>query len=145
MKNKRSVICIILAVVLCFSCVVTAGAIEPRASEYLDAYDGYVEAIGNGEVEIWFEVYGKAIMTQIGAQTITLQEKAVGSSTWRTVANYHYTNYDNMMGGGTDYYIDHVDYEGIAGASYKAYITIWAGNNNGGDSRNITTEVEIAY
>lgn len=145
MKIKKSAICIILAVAICVSCVGVVAAVEPRASAYLRSYDGYVVATGNGEVEIWFEVYGKATMTQVGAQTIILQEKLAGSSVWRTVANYHYTDYDNMMGGGTDYHINHVDYEGVAGASYQAYITIWAGNNNGGDSRNITTEVEIAY
>jgi len=145
MKIKRSIVCIILAVVLCISCVVIVGAVEPKASLYLDSYDGYVVAKGNGEVEIWFEVYGTRTMTQIGAQAIVLQEKLAGSSTWRTVANYNYADYDNMMGGGNTYHINHVDYEGVAGASYQAYITIWAGNNNGGDSRNITTEVELAY
>ena len=51
MRIKKSVICIILIVAVCLSCVGVVAAVEPRASAYLTAYEGYVVATGNGDVE----------------------------------------------------------------------------------------------
>ena len=38
--------------------------------------------------------------------------------------------------------VDHVDYEGVPGRYYKAYVGIWAGPEDGGDTRYIWTPVE---
>ena len=40
--------------------------------------------------------------------------------------------------------MNHVDYQGVAGRYYKAYVQIWGGPAEGGDTRCIWTEVERA-
>lgn len=49
-----------------------------------------------------------------------------------------------MLGHDAIHYSSHVDYQGIAGRYYKAYVTIWAGKDGGGDTRYFWTSVKTA-
>ncbi len=83
-------------------------------------------------------------MDEIGALSICLQEKSNGSSTWTTIETYSYTDYPHMLGYNDNLYISSVYYSGEAGCSYRAYITVWAGKDGNGDSREILTDTVIA-
>ena len=42
------------------------------------------------------------------------------------------------------FYASSVDYSGTKGSSYRAYVTVWAGKNGDGDSREILTNIVVA-
>lgn len=149
-RKKSNALFRVLAVVLMLSLLApptamaaTESTVQPCASSYLQMYDTYVWPAGNGKVQVWFTVYGAQVMDELGVLTIVLQE-STNQSTWRNVATYDYTDYDNMLGYDTAFHSSHVDYDGTAGRYYRAYVTIWGGRNGGGDSRRIATAAELA-
>lgn len=150
MKRKKSsflvkLIVIILAFSLCAPIGVRAAVpetVEPRASAYLAAYTAYICAMGDGNLEIWFDVTGTDIWADIGVLTIFLYE-STDNSTFYWVKSFRFTDYPNMLWHDTYICMDHVDYEGVPGRYYKAYIEIWAGPEDGGDVRYIWTPVEL--
>ncbi len=144
MKKFYRIICMIIVVAVCVSCGIYAGAINPKASEYINSYDSFIQAEGGGEISIWYDVCGNTVQDEIGVTSITLEEKRVGSAIWEPVEYFSYTDYPGMMGRGTISCYGHIDYQGIVGASYRATVRFWAGSNNAGDSRIIVTNVVIA-
>lgn len=114
-----------------------------KASYYLDAYTTYIYPDGGGNIEIWFDVTATGTMDEIGALTIILKESTDGT-TWYTVKTYLHANYPNMLASNEMFYTSHVDYSGVSGRYYKAYVTIWAGEDGGGDSRQIITSIITA-
>ncbi|MGD9568684.1 MAG: hypothetical protein AB7V48_10210 [Sedimentibacter sp.] len=135
-----------MVLTLIFSTVSAASATDfsTQASLYLDRYYANIYSEGNGDISIWFEVEATGEMDEIGALSIRLQQKSTSSSTWKTIKTYSYTNYSNMLVNDKDFYVSSVDYSGIDGYSYRAYVTVWAGNDGNGDSREILTETVVA-
>lgn len=149
-RKKSNGLIRVLAVMLAVSLFVPATAmaaaetsVQPCASSYLQVYNTYVWPAGNGKVQVWFTVVGAQVMDELGVLTIILQE-STDQSTWRNVATYDYTDYENMLGYNTAFHSNHVDYDGTTGLYYRAYVTIWGGRNGGGDSRRLMTSAELA-
>ena len=143
MKRKIiSSLALILVFALSLAPAASASEQEIQASEYLSSYSAYIYPEGNGDISIWFDVQGTGIMDEIGALSIRLQNNSSGS--WTTVKTYSYTNYPNMLGYDDRFYVSSVDYSGVAGYSYRAEITVWAGKDGDGDSRVILTDAVIA-
>ena len=135
MKRKvLKTIAIALTLILCTVSAAFATDFNIQASEYLDRYDAYIYSEGDGDISIWFEVEATGKMDEIGALSIRLQQKPDESSTWKTIKTYSYVNYPNMLSGNTHLYGSSVDYSGTEGYSYRAYVTVWAGNDEDGDS-----------
>lgn len=84
-------------------------------------------------------------MDDLGALTIKLYE-STDNSTWTRVKTFKHDTYTDteMLGHDAIHYSSHVDYQGIAGRYYKAYVTIWAGKDGGGDTRYFWTSVKTA-
>lgn len=108
--------------------------IMPLASYYLDSYNTYICNMGNGRIEIWFDVMGTGIMDEIGVLSIKLYESS-DNSTWTRVKTYSHENYSTMLTTDDYYHCSYVSYQGTAGKYYKAYVCIWAGKNGSGDTR----------
>jgi hypothetical protein len=123
---------------------VSASDMDADASLYLGSYGAYVSSDGNGKVSVWFDVWGNETMDEIGALSISLQEKSSASAAWNDVKTYSHFNYPALLGSNTNYYYSHVSYSGTAGYLYRAYVTVWAGKNGGGDSRSVTTGTVVA-
>ena len=147
-RRERGLLVKLLAIILVISLCTPVGAhaaepetAEPRASAYLMAYTAYISAMGNGNLEIWFDVTGTDYWADIGVLTIYLYE-STDNSNFYWVKTFLFTEYDNMLWHDNYFCIDHVDYEGVPGRYYKAYVQIWAGPEDGGDSRYIWTPVE---
>ena len=140
---KKKLVSIITILFVISICAVPANA-AVQASRYLSSYSAYIWSEGDGNMTIYFDVQATGTMDDIGALSIRLQEKASGSSTWTTVKAYSHTNYTNMLSSDNDYYGSSVSYSGKAGYSYRAYITVWAGKNGSGDSREILTSTVVA-
>lgn len=122
---------------------VTPEPVAPRASSYLAAYTAYVCAMGDGNLEIWFEVLGTGTQEYLGVMSILLYE-STDNVNWTWVKTFYHTDYEQMLLTGAWQNIDCVPYEGVAGRYYKAYVGIWGGPDPGGDARYIWTEVERA-
>ena len=152
MKNRKHTIWLkfvacILAMALMAPISVSATVPEtvmPRASDYLMGYTAYVCAMGNGELEIWFEVTGTDIHEYLGVMIIYLYE-STDNVNWTWVKTFHHTNYEQMLLTDAWQVIDCVPYdEAVPGRYYKAYVGIWGGPDPGGDSRYIWTSSERA-
>ena len=115
----------------------------PYASRYLMGYTAYVCAMGNGELEIWFEVTGTGFQEYLGVTTIFLYE-STDNANWYWVDTFSHVDYDQMLLTNAWQHTDCVSYQGVAGRYYKAYVGIWGGPDPGGDSRYIWTPVERA-
>ena len=147
-RKKRhflvKLIAILLVVSLCAPIGVQAAMPEtsqPFASAYLMSYTAYICAMGNGDLEIWWEVTGTRTLADIGVLTVFLYE-STDNSNFYWVKSFRFTDYPNMLWHNDFMCVDHVDYEGVPGRYYKAYIEIWAGPEDGGDVRYIWTPVE---
>lgn len=149
MEKKKSrflvkLIAVFLAVSLCAPIGAQAAmpeTVAPMASAYLTSYTAYICAMGGGDLEIWFEVLGTGTWADIGVLTVSLYE-STDNSNFYWVESFVFTDYPNMLWHDTYICIDHVDYEGVTGRYYKAYVHVWAGPEDGGDGRYIWTPVE---
>lgn len=150
-RNRRLYDIIILILILSFilptgASAATSDEIMPLASNYLTSYTSYICAMGNGELQIWFRVTGTDDWADIGTLMIQLFESSTNtsSSTWTWVETFTHDAYPEMLYHNTWNILSHVTYEGTPGKYYKAYVTIWAGDEDcNGDSRCIWTPVEL--
>lgn len=145
MKTRKSeLINITVAVlIMIFIFPINAFAVEPRASDYLEAYSAYIYPAGWGKVQVWVSVDGTDYMDEIGALEIQLYESN-DNETWTWVKTFDYTDYPDMLGYNDYVHTGHVEYNGTIGRYYKAYVCVWAGENGDGDTRYFWTPVERA-
>ena len=130
----------IFALVLMLALLVPVGLpaaaqeIQPYASDYLNYANGYTVSVGSGKVNIQFYISGTSTMSDIGALSIQLYE-STNNSTWTRVKTFNSSVYSNMMGHNVSSYNSYVQYQGVAGRYYKAYVCAWASKNGDGGSR----------
>lgn len=135
-----------LALILAVPTYANASEIEtvqPRASYYIDSYQTYVYPAGSGKVQVWFDVTGTTYMDDIGALSIYLYESK-DNSTWTYIKTFNHSSYSDMLAHNEFVHMSHVDYQGVAGRYYKAYVCIWAGKDGGGDTRYLWTSAKKA-
>ena len=146
-KNIRflmKLIAIILVVSLCTPIYVQAAmpeTVAPQASDYLAEYTAYICAMGGGDLEIWFEVTGTARWADIGVVRIYLYE-STDNSNFYWVKTFQSAEYESMLWHDSYFCVDYVPYEGVPGRYYKAYVQVWGGSEDNGDSRYFWTPVE---
>ena len=117
--------------------------ISPMASAYLASYTAYICAMGDGELQIWYEVDGTGTQEYIGVLIVQLFE-STDNRNWDCVETFLHEDYDTMLAQNTFFHMDCVTYyEGIPGRYYKALVGIWGGPDDCGDSRYIWTPVEL--
>lgn len=119
-----------------------ASSITPYASSYLTSYNTYICAMGSGDLQIWFTVVGDTDMDDIGTLSIMLYE-STDNINWSWKKTFLHEDYEQMLISGI-VNSDYVPYDGVAGRYYKAYVCIYAGIGNNGDSRYMWTSVERA-
>ena len=124
----------IILIVVALVCPVNIKAVEPRASDYLEAYSAYIYPAGWGKVQVWFSVDGTNDMDEIGALEIKLYESK-DNETWTWVETYQHVDYSGMLGYNDFSHYGHVEYNGTIGRYYKAYVCVWAGKDRDGDTR----------
>lgn len=145
MYKKRSLLFRITALLLiiCLLCPITIFAAEPRASYYLDSYNAYPYSAGLGKIQIWFNVTGVSYMDDIGALTIQIYE-STDNVNWTWVEAYTNDTTSSMLGHDEIFYQSHVEYRGVIGRYYRAYVCVWAGKDGSGDSRYFWTSSQKA-
>ena len=151
MRNrKQSIILKFVACMLVMALMVpvsvSAAAPEtvmPCASDYLMCYSAYVCAMGGGDLEIWFEVTGTGTQEYLGVVSILLYE-STDNVNWYWVETYLNNEHDTMLATNAYHHMNYVEYDGVVGRYYKAYVQIWGGPDDTGDTRYIWTSVERA-
>ncbi len=121
----------------------TAEPVQPRGSDYLISYNAYIYPAGNGLIQVWFTVDGTDYMDTIGALTIKIYE-STDQVNWTWKKSFTNDTTPSMIEFNDYCYCSHVDYQGIPGRYYKAYVCIWAGKDNGGDTRYFYTSTKRA-
>ena len=147
-RKKSHFLAKLIALALVISLCAPIGAqaampetVQPMASAYLADYTAYICAMGDGDLEIWWEVCGTGTWADVGVLSIYLYE-STDNTNWEWVKTFQFTTYENMLAHNTYFCMSHVDYDGVPGRYYKAYVHIWAGPEDGGDGRYIWTPVE---
>lgn len=118
-------------------------ATAPRASYYLTSYNTYIYNASWGKIQVWFDVTGVNYMDDIGVLTIKVYE-STDNETWTWVKTYKHDTTSGMLAEDTVYHSGYVEYQGTIGRYYKAYVTIWAGKDGGGDTRYMWTQPKKA-
>ena len=133
--------CLVFALLLLISVPVSASAEEsqPRASIYLQTYSAYVYAVGNGGLQVQFNVISEYDLNEIGVLTIELYE-STDNVNFTRVKTFNYETYAQMMGFDTYIHSSYVPYQGVAGRYYKCYVTVWGSLRGRGDSREFWTD-----
>lgn len=140
MKRINSTLLNVIALCLVFSLFfsipvsATDTATTPYASYYLNAYNTYICDLGNGTIQVWYEVQSTRIMDEIGVLSIILYEVNSDGSLTR-VKTFSHENYNSMLATDDNYIYSNVSYQGSSSKTYKAYVCIWAGKNGSGDTR----------
>lgn len=149
MKNRKNgligkLMAILLVVSLCAPISAQAATLKtatPKASDYLMEYGACICAMGGGDLEIWFDVTGTGTLADIGVLTIYLYE-STDNENWYWVETFMFEDYDGMLEHNTYFCMNYVPYKGVPGRYYKAYVQVWAGPEDGGDTRYFWTPVE---
>ncbi len=150
LKRRQTYFTKVIAIVLAMALMMPIGVaaveqetVTPRASYYLAAYTAYICAMGDGNLEIWFEVTGTGTQEYLGVVSILLYE-STDNVNWYWVDTFLHTDYDQMLSVNDWQHASYVEYQGVAGRYYKAYVQIWGGPDDTGDTRYIWTSVERA-
>lgn len=151
MKNKptsavTSFIALLLVLTLITPIGVQAATItpaQPYASYYLESYNAYVHPAGSGAVEVYFSAVGSGYIDELGCLSVSIYE-STDNVNWTWKKTFTHDSTSGMLGYNTYYHGGHVDYQGTVGRYYKAYVTIWGGDNGDGDSRSFWTSAKKA-
>lgn len=122
---------------------VVSETVQPKASAYLSMYTAYVYAAGSGKVQVYHEAHGTNYIDELGCLSISIYE-STDNINWTWKKTFTHDSTSGMLGYNKIYHSGHVDYQGVAGRYYKAFVTIWGGDNGDGDSRSFWTSAKKA-
>lgn len=149
-EKSRFFIVRFVALILVFTLLTPVGAsaavaepVQPYASYYLDVYNAYVYAAGSGKIQVYFEAHGASYMDELGCLSVSIYE-STDNVNWTWKKTFTHDSTSGMLGYNVYSHFGHVDYQGVAGRYYKAYVTIWGGDNGDGDSRSFWTSAKKA-
>lgn len=148
-KRKYSAVMRIVTLLLAVMMILPMGAqaveetVQPRASDYLSSYSAYVYSAGWGNMRVYFNVTGTNYLEAIGALSIEIYESK-DNETWTWKDTYNHTDYSQMLSYNDNYHSGYVEYNGVVGRYYKAYVCIWGGGLEVGDARYFYTSAKKA-
>ena len=127
--TKRRLLVLFMAVIFMFTMSVSAMA---RASDQIGSYDIDVAPFSD-EIEVYFSVFGAAMMNKIGCESIYVYE--VGDLT--PVESFD--EYDaGMSRRNGSSHTNSIYFDSEKGVEYKVVVTIFAEDDDGRDSRSKT-------
>lgn len=146
-NTKRNVLNRVIALILVLTTLaplaVSATAPQTRASDYLNSYSAYVSVPGSRKVQVYYSVTGMNYMDEIGYMRISIYE-STDNSNFTCVKTFTDTNTPSLMAYNKIHHSGYVEYKGVAGRYYKAYVCVWAGDNGSGDTRYFWTSAKKA-
>lgn len=139
---KKRVISLISALIIFAFAASAEGANSLRASDYLVGYGVALEAMGDSEMRIYYDVDGKGRMEKIGAEALYIEY--YDGDAWRP--------FDTLLGAqNADFYsydaLGHLNYayfDGEPGVKYRVTLKAYAkGYDGGSDTGYVTSYEEI--
>lgn len=121
----------------------TTETVQPCASYYLDSYSAYIYPAANGKIQVYFSVTGIGYLGSLGALHISIYQ-SLDQNNWHFLKKYSYTDYPSMLSYNDNYHSGCVEYQGVVGRYYMAYVCIWGGNDGVGDTRYFYTSAKRA-
>ncbi len=128
---KKRVVSLVLALAMIVS-VSGAALATAKASDYLSSYTISLEAIGNGRMEIFYDVNGTSTMTKIGAQALYVDEYVNGS--WSSYTTLLAVDNDDFYGYNTAGHAGFAYFNGTPGVKYRVTLVAYARNSSGSDT-----------
>lgn len=133
MKKSISLLIVLILLLQVFS-VSSLAATESNA--YIRKYSALLSNPSSGVVQINFSVYGTALMSSLGAETIELYENG---SLVKTFSRYDALYASSMATSNAYSFHGHVSYSGTSGSSYYAIVTVFASDGMGTGYESCTT------
>lgn len=128
---KKRIFAFVIACIMIVSVSGMAMA-ATKASDYLFGYGVSMEAIGDGEMEIFYEVDGTGRMTKIGAQALYIDEYVNGS--WSPYLTMTAAENDGFYGYNTAGHSGFAYFDGTPGVKYRVTLKAYASNSSGSDT-----------
>ena len=132
---RKRIIAILMLVILVCQVPCAALELESRASQQISSYSTTVKAMGDGEVEIYFEIVGTLVMDEIGAEEITVYR--LSGSNWVEV-DFWDRDDAGMSAENKSRHDNSVFFYGTEDVEYKVVIELFAEDSRGYDSRTRT-------
>ena len=129
---KKRVISFIFALIMIASVSGAAFATANRASDYLSNYTISLEALGDGEMEIFYDVNGTGRMSKIGAQALYIDEYKNGS--WSPYLTLLAVDNSDFYGYNTAGHAGFAYFDGTPGLKYRVTLKAYALNSSGSDT-----------
>lgn len=139
MKKAIRILAMVLIIVSLSSTVAFAAA---QSNAYISYFNAAASSDGAGNVRIDFGVCGTDKMATIGASEVSIY---TGDGLLVKVfysSNELYTA--DMLGNNKLFFYGHVTYEGTAGESYYAIVTVYASDGVGSGTENYQTDTVVA-
>lgn len=110
---------------------------ESRASSYFDSYTVGISTSGN-TISVDYQVVARSYMDELGATQVVLQRRSGDS--WIAVDKYTSSSTPSLLGENIVRYSNTVTFYNVSTTgTYRAYLTIYASDSSGADSRIKTT------
>lgn len=135
---KRFIKCICILITLSMLLVIPAMAAElpdARSSSFFMSSSVYLYKTSSKTFEAWFDVTAVRTMDKIGASEIKIQ-RSTDNENWSTVKTYSMDDYSSMIRENTAGHESYVTYTGSSGYYYRAYIKLYAKDENGSANMN---------
>ena len=148
--KKNAILIRMLSLVLILSLLIPVGAqaavnepAQPYGSYYLNTYNAYVYPAGNGSIQVYFSANSTGYLDELGCLSVSIYE-STDNINWTWKKTFTHDSTSGMLGYNVFFHSGHVDYQGVAGRYYKAYVCIWGGDNGDGDTRYFWTSAKKA-
>lgn len=115
----------------------SGGDISVQASDYISSYAAWASAGSGGKVYIYYDIDATGDVARLGAKLIVVQ--VLDAGVWTNVKTVTGTLSNGMLISNDNSHTGGIVYQGTAGKSYRAVVTVYAGPTSGGDSRIVTT------
>lgn len=128
-----------IALVLVLAMVLGMGVFAlQEASQFISSTWAIATAMGDGKVDIDFSIDGTGTMNSIGATYIRVYK---GDGTHVKTFSYTDKGYEYLMATKTYTHDGYVTFQGTPGINYYAVVTMYAGNDDGHDTRSYETNM----
>lgn len=134
---KRKVASLLSFCILLTCLFGASGTASARASEYITSYDAAIVANSDKTVSVDFDIAATGYMTTLGVSSIKIQKYDSGS--WTTVQTLTTSNTTGLQKSNAASYSKTVTSSSLSSGTYRAYVTFYAANSSGSDSKTYTT------
>lgn len=132
MKRFLRCVCLILVMATIMTIpAMAAETVEPRSSQYFSSFDAYLHWTSSTTFQVWFDVTGTGVMSEIGVSEIEIQRKPTNGSSWEAVATYTKAGTPSLIAKNTGTHASYVSGTKASGYTYRAYVVFYAKNSSG--------------